>query len=324
MTPSTPRVPNDAVRVERPAASLLYRLPLDPKEEPRVLRTRGAPIDQLSFLERDDHLNVLVRAEANGDAMWSAEHSAGAMAMLRVPLSSFTTRAESAPSSAYVPLPEARGGTLHNRFVGDHLLYGTGAGWGHAKKPAEVRVFVHRYAGSTPAVGLALTHGVDRIEGMGDDAIVVGSNGADLTFTSIALDRGGASASGTYTRKGASQGELRSHGFFYRNDGERSGVVALPLRSAQAAGYEHLVEGSASVLYLKHDGLRFRELGALAARAVKTEDDRCRTSCVDWYGNARPLFVRGRVLALMGYEIVEGKLDGPRLEVARRASFAPR
>ena len=54
-----------------------------------MLRTRGAPIDQFSFLERDGHLNVVVRADATGDAMWSAEVTDGAMAMLRVPAASF-------------------------------------------------------------------------------------------------------------------------------------------------------------------------------------------------------------------------------------------
>jgi hypothetical protein len=97
------------------------------------------------------------------------------------------------------------------------------------------------------------------------------------------------------------------------------------LRGGNAAGFEHLVDGSASVLYLQHDRLHFRELGTLAARPGSARsDDRCRASCVDWYGNARPLFVQNRVLALMGYEIVEGKLDGAKLSVDRRATFAPR
>lgn len=310
---------------ERPAASLLYRLPLDPKEDARVLRTRGAPIDQFSFLERDGRLNVVVRAEATGDAMWSAEVTDGAMAMLRVPVASFTSRAATAPASAYVPLPGARGSVLHNRFVGDYLLYGVGSGWGRPTKPADARVFVHRYAGTTPPSALAIGHGVDRIEPMGDDAIVVGTDGADLSFTSIALDsRGAPSLGGKYTRKNASQGELRSHGFFYRDDGARTGIVGLPVRGGSAAGYTHLVEGSASVLYLSHDRLRLRELGTLAAKAGATADDHCRTSCVDWYGNARPLFVQDRVLALMGYELVEGRLDAGRLSVDRRATFAPR
>jgi hypothetical protein len=36
--------------------------------------------------------------------------------------------------------------------------------------------------------------------------------------------------------------------------------------------------------------------------------DHCKASCVDWYGNARPIFLGERVLALMGYELVEGRL----------------
>jgi hypothetical protein len=45
---------------------------------------------------------------------------------------------------------------------------------------------------------------------------------------------------------------------------------------------------------------------------------------VDWYGNARPLFLRGRIFALLGYEIVEGRLDGATIREARRISYAPR
>jgi hypothetical protein len=324
MTPFAPRGGS-----ERPAASLLYRLPLDPNQDARVLRTRGVPIDQFSFLERDGYLNVLVHSDGSGDAMWAPERArAGAMAMLRVPVASFGTRADAAPASAYFPLPEAtdqRGSTVHNRFVGDYMLYGVGAGWGRPQKPADTRVFLHRYAGSSPPIALALAHGVDRIEPMGDDAIVVGTNGADLGFTPISLAAKAApSASAAYTRKNASEGELRSHGFFYRDDGDRSGIVGLPIRGGSAPGFSHLVEGSASVLYLGHRGLRLQELGALSAKKDTRMEDHCRTSCVDWYGNARPLFVQDRVIALMGYELVEGKLDAGRLAVVRRATFAPR
>jgi hypothetical protein len=44
---------------------------------------------------------------------------------------------------------------------------------------------------------------------------------------------------------------------------------------------------------------------------------------VDWYGNARPLFVRGRVIALLGYEMVEGSLKNGRIREMRRISYAP-
>jgi hypothetical protein len=56
---------------------------------------------------------------------------------------------------------------------------------------------------------------------------------------------------------------------------------------------------------------------------VSGGNDGCRASCVDWYGNSRPLFLRNRVFALMGYEIVEGRLASGRITELTRISFAP-
>ena len=39
--------------------------------------------------------------------------------------------------------------------------------------------------------------------------------------------------------------------------------------------------------------------------------------------HAGPLFLRGRVFALLGYEIVEGRLDDGRLHELRRVNYAP-
>jgi hypothetical protein len=95
-------------------------------------------------------------------------------------------------------------------------------------------------------------------------------------------------------------------------------------------------QGSASVLFLRNRGLQFAALGQLHAGDAGARDDACKASCVDWYGNARPIFLGDRVLALMGYEIVEGRLqsggwrfDEPgapapeQIVERRRVSFAP-
>ena len=124
-------------------------------------------------------------------------------------------------------------------------------------------------------------------------------------------------------RKDASQGELRSQGFFYKPDGPNSGVLGLPISVAGRAGYRHLFEGSAAILFLRNDSLHFEELGELGAQSEKAVDDACRASCVDWYGNSRPIFVRGRVLALLGYEIVEGNFKEGRMRELRRINYAP-
>lgn len=141
----------------------------------------------------------------------------------------------------------------------------------------------------------------------------------DLHFTAIQLDRM-PSMSKQFIRKGASQGELRSHGFFYKSDSPRTGIMGLPIRRAGRPGYEHLFEGSASVLFIQNgDSLRYS--GELAAYDGGVRDDHCVASCVDWYGNARPIFLGSRIFALMGYELVEGKYRDGNLEERRRIDF---
>jgi hypothetical protein len=279
-------------------------------------------VDQFSFLEsEDDHLNVLVRSESAGDGMWAAEVAAGDVALMRVPLSSFSDGSSAALPSCYRKLTKPEGYTFQNRFVGEHLLYGTGSGWGYPQNKSQSTLHVVRWAGGNEHE-LSLAHGVDRIEQMGSDAVVVGTDGKNLHFTAIRLGESPELA-GRYTRKDASQGELRSHGFFYKPDGPDSGTLGLPISMPGRPGYRHLFEESAAILFLRNESLNFAEVGELAARPERATDDACRASCVDWYGNARPLFVRGRVLALLGYEIVEGALDDRRLRELRRVSYAP-
>jgi hypothetical protein len=303
------------------AGSVLYRIPLD-GSGPGALGVNGSPVDQFSFLESADrHLNVLVRSDGAGDGMWNAEHTGGDASLLRIPLAAFGDGTGSAARELYRALPVPAGSTFQNRFVGEYLLYGTGSGWGAQEAGGSTLYAVPWLAG--PATALPLAHGVDRIEVMGGDAVVVGTDGQNLHFSAIRL-AGGPALAQRYVSAGASQGELRSHGFFYKPDGRDSGILGLPIRGPAQPGYAHLSEGSASVLFLRNRAERFEELGELAAGREGTMDDGCVASCVDWYGNARPLFVRGRIFALLGYEIVEGSVAGGRIRETRRVSYAPR
>ena len=300
--------------------STLYRMPLD-GSSPSAIGVSGSPVDQFSFLESEDkHLNVLVRSNSAGDGMWGAEVAAGDVALMRLPLSSFNDGSQNASSWSYHPLPKPAGYTFQNRFVGNYLLYGTGSGWG-APQQNKANLYAVRWTDGDTSE-LALTHGVDRIEALGANAIVVGTDGKDLHFTAVRLGDSPEVAD-EFIRKDASQGELRSQGFFYKPDGPDSGVLGLPISVPGRAGYQHLFEGSAAILFLRNDSLHFEELGELGAQSDKAVDDGCRASCVDWYGNSRPLFVRGRVLALLGYEIVEGSLTDGRMRELRRISYAP-
>jgi hypothetical protein len=301
--------------------SQLFRMPLD-GSGPSALGVAGSPVDQFSFLQsEDEHLNVLVRSDASGDGMWAGEYAAGDVALMRVPVSDFSDGSEVVPSSKYRKLPKPEGYTFQNRFVGDYLIYGTGSGWGTPENKDKSNLFLVRWSRGD-SHQLLLPHGVDRIEQMGGGAVVVGTDGRNLHFTAVRLGNWPEIAS-RYTRQEASQGELRSHGFFYKSDGEESGVLGLPISTPSRPGYRHLFDSSASILFLRNQSMSLNEIGELDSQPEGAVNDKCRASCVDWYGNARPLFLRGRVFALLGYELVEGRFDQNRIRELRRVNYAP-
>ncbi|MNC84660.1 hypothetical protein D3C83_02190 [compost metagenome] len=152
--------------------------------------------------------------------------------------------------------------------------------------------------------------------------MIVGSDGRDLHFTSLRL-AATATAQDRYTRKDAAQGETRSHGFFYKPDNDNAGMVGLPIIGGGQSASRQLRHNSAAVLFLRNQALRLTELGALDSQGTANANDGCRASCVDWYGNARPIFLGNRVFALMGYEIVEGRVAGNQIAEVQRVNFSP-
>jgi hypothetical protein len=301
--------------------AIVYRLGLR-DESVAALRTYGAPVDQFSFSETPDgHLNVLVRSAGAGGGMWGSElNPSHDVALLRAPLKTFEAGTVAhATEGHYADLPDPLGDgyAFHNRFVGNTVLYGMGAGWG---RPTEGKtpLYVHQLGGESTTI--ELKHPVDRIEPMGNDAVVVGASGADLHFAAIDLD-GKPKVGGAYVHEGANQGETRSHGFFYRPTSKTAGMLGLPVRKGGSSTGYQLTGGSAEVLYLSVDNLAFAQLGTLAADPKSNKSDKCRVSCVDWYGNARPIFLGDRILALLGYELVEGTQTDGKLSERRRANM---
>ncbi|MEM9073811.1 MAG: beta-propeller domain-containing protein [Myxococcota bacterium] len=297
----------------------LYRLPLDDRP-PSGVQVWGAPTDQFSFKENaEGDLHVLVRSEGLGDWMGAPEHSAGDVALVTIPSELWpASGVRAADWSLYSALPRPGGPTeyrpMQNRFVGNHVLYGVGATWWTTRED-DAALYVYDLSGERAVDVLDLPHDVGRIEAMGEHAVIVGAAENDLYFSSLRL---GAEPEvvDQIVEEGASQGELRSHGFFYKARSANEGTLALPIRSA-GAGYRHLYHGSASIAFVDSSNLALTRLGYLDS-TDDAEDDRCLVSCVDWYGNARPIFYRGRTFALLGYELVEGALLSEGIEEVGR------
>jgi len=321
----------DWVDTEKHASlpSFVYRLPLD-GGMPTALGVRGGPVDQFGFREdRDGTLKVLVRSSSDGDLMWNPEFTDGSIALLTVPLSAFGQGEGEAPSTAYRRLPTPPDGSyrLHDRFVGRYVLYGFDRPW-QDDRPRDGVVVAAPLAGGQPA-WLNAPGGVDRIEAMGDDAVAIGANDDGLYFSAIQLMTDGHPWAGKpFELKGATQHGSRSHAFVFHPDNPSAhrvqpGVVAFPVNRDAAAEYSDLFDATASMLYLRRSGAHFSALGELPADEKRARDDGCTVSCVDWYGNARPVFIGRRMFALLGYELVEGRLDRGRVHEVGRLDFTP-
>ncbi|MBU0976593.1 MAG: beta-propeller domain-containing protein [Patescibacteria group bacterium] len=309
----------DSDRNEISSDSYVYMFLIDDSTA-RVLRADGSPVDQFSFKEdADGYLNVVVREYTSGDAMWNPEATSGAMALLRVSLEEFGPEPQEAKTGSYKDLPSPEGYTLQNRFVGDYLLYGSGSNW-YYDENAEVNLYVNEYKTMKSSQSINLAHSVDRLEVLGNNAVVIGTNNESLKFSSIEL--GDKSViKDTYSIKGAQQGELRSHGFFYK-EYEDLGVLGLPILG-QGELYEHLFNDSAQIVFLKvGDNLNFNLLGTLDGTPPENENtDNCQFSCTDWYGNSRPIFYTDRIFGLMGYELVEGKIENDKINEIDRLNY---
>ncbi len=298
---------------ENAGRSAVFRLPLD-GAAPSALKTVGMPTDNFSFLEdAAGYLNVLLREQGPGEGMFGARRAQGRMALLRVPLAAFGDGSSVAQREHYQRLPGPEHGQLQNRYVGDWLLWGAGD-----------NAWALRLADPARSQALAPGHTIERIEALGEQALLVGNAGNELMFSAVRLPRQGresARIEGRLSHPGARQGETRSHGFFYRATGADEGLMGLPVLGGEGGRGA----ATASVVVVRNRDLNFSTLGSLNASASPRLADQCKASCVDWYGNARPIFLGDRVLALMGYELVEGRLVNgvfsERIEERRRVDY---
>lgn len=301
----------------------LYRIPLD-GSRPGAVQVSGAPVDQFSFSENagENVLRVLLRSVGNGDGMWASEYSVGNVSLATIPIDYFDRGQTALVRDNYRKLPEVVGWSFHNRFVGDYLLYAGGAYGSEEETPMVYAVPLD----GRDVQNVAIPHGTKRFDKMGNDGIVIGpSANGELGFTSLSLGRE-AKIEDTYLLAAAGEGESRSQAFFFKPDtgssNGHSGTLGLPItRRLRGDRAEFLGSGSA-IAFLRRDNRNLTRAGELVARTENAVDDNCIASCVDWYGNARPIFMGGRIFALMGYEIVEGSMSGGRIREARRVNFA--
>jgi hypothetical protein len=305
-------------RGEVEADGMIYRLPLDGGAIGAVA-AEGIPADQFAFDSRGGRLRALLSRPAPDCAAYG---DPAPLALLDLPLAAFGREVRHASASAYTPLPAIGAGQIENRFIGDWLVYGGRRGWTSEPEEGRPPPFVAvPLARPKAAVRLAIPHNAVRVDRIGGDAVVSGYGGIDgISLSYVSLAGGRPALSSTATLAGRFESEGRSHAFnaWQRPDG--SGLIAFPTSKSIARSHRSWSDSESSDLsFVAVSPARtLAAAGELAARAGRAGGYKCDVSCLDWYGNSRPIFTGGRIFALLGTELVEGRMEGGRIhELAR-------
>ncbi len=179
-----------------------------------------------------------------------------------------------------------------------------------------------------------MPHRVWRVERAGENVVLTGYRGGEgLDLSVIGLGQAAPRVSSTVRLEGRFESEGRSHAFNSLIEEDGSGLIGLPtvVRVADSDRYSWRTNPSDLSFLALDAGGRLRSLGALESRSKRggrryfdeeaSEDPgdySCQVSCIDWYGNSRPLFTRGRVFGLSATELIEGRVENGRMVELRR------
>jgi hypothetical protein len=326
----------DAPDFEKLQPALVYRVPVD-GSAPGLAGARGVPPDQFSLHSVRGRFLALLKARPV-DCNDEREEEAR-LAYLNIALSDFGDTLREVPQSRYSKLPGVGSHYIANRFTDRYLVYGSlGAHRRGRSEFARPPVYAVPVDSPQSARSLNVAHTVVRAEQAGNDIVLTGYRDRDGLFvTLIDLDRQPRVASWIRLDQ-RFESEGRSHAFNSLIEPDGSGIMGLPTISGENRSSRAPWRSSASDLsFLTVDRSgRLRRAGELeqrvdyGRRANDDDDDdkdgvpgyKCEVSCIDWYGNSRPIFTDGRVFALTGTEMIEGKLYGGQIEEVQRLNIA--
>ena len=293
----------------------------------------GVPPDQFSLHSSGGRFRALLKdrqRRCRGETREAAQ-----LAYLDIPLSGFGDTVRDLPKERYAPLPDIGSHFVANRFTDRYLVYGSLGRWKRGATedmlPPAYVVPVDRPQGVRP---LDIRHTVIRAEQAGNDIVVTGyRRTGGLLVTLIDLD-GRPRIASTLQLLGRWESEGRSHAFNSLIGKDGSGLMGLPTIPAQKWDDRAPWRSRASDLTFIEVNSRgeLSSAGELTRRFDYGGDDEggddgipgytCEVSCIDWYGNSRPIFTDGRIFGLTGTELIEGRIQSGKISELQRLNIA--
>lgn len=271
------------------------------------------PTDQFSFRADGGVLSVFGNEVAMKPGS-SYPQQTGRLLLESLPLASFDARGTQPRGAGAQVLSDAPAQASnawkwvhYNRFVGPRLFAAVSS---YSAGTSTNELLAVDVAGR--GVLSSPTGYVSRIEPLGAQrALVVSrdvSTGAQGPASQVLRlhaypTSGPLTPSGEIALDGLAESERRSHGFFFKPSAGGGGTFGLPIVAWGGTSTGWWSRGIANIGFF--DLAPSGALGELGAVASEGSPSVCEVSCVDWYGNTRPVFLRDRVFALMGSELVE-------------------
>lgn len=308
------------------APGVVFRVPVG-GGEPDLLAVRGEVTNQFSMDQYRGRFRALVRWQSQKcDQNWEDPID---LALLDVPLTRFGPAYDPGEGPAFTPVPAPGKRMVENRFVDDWLVYGGRDGWRSYPPDAEdgpqsARAVAVPLRNPQAAQVLEPGHEFVRIERVGNDVMMSGYRDPTGLHVSLIKLAGRASIGGQAYLRGRFESEGRSHAFNSMVQADGSGLMGVPtVRREEESGRWVWRSNASDISYLSLDGTgTLHDLGSIdgisqeevAAHAGYL----CEVSCIDWYGNSRPIFTLDRVFAVMGTALVEVELVDGRVREKHR------
>lgn len=267
---------------------------------------------------RDGYLNVVTRLRTLPGQDWSPEAEESNFSLARISLDLMGDGNARVPDASYRRLPSPRSSRIDGLFVGEFFIYVIG-GYTPEGKATQPTAHALRFNANEALQDLALASADYRIESLDEIAAMFSSDARSMRITPMRL-QGAATPAKALVLEPLPKG-WNAVRYYYRRLDEAHGIAALALvgeRDPQSN------PRAAAVLYFRREGLELSELGRLDARRDPPDPAvRCDPKCQRLFEDARPIFVGERMFALLGYELVEGRISGARIEEVRRIDVAP-
>ena len=307
-----------------PAA--LFRFPLS-GSEPKAMFVKGAPIDQFSLESSETDFKALLewpRIDCENETQEVA------LKYFSENLNRFSATPRKISESRYTAVPFVNGYGLENRFTEDYLVYGGRQNrYDYAPQTTAATKQRSAYAVSTDnpsnVTEIKIGHEIIRAERAGDNIVLTGhaeDAGLHISMIDLSLTP---KLSDTILIDGRYESEGRSHAFNSDIGEDGSGIMGLPTtRRVKDSGREWWRSVGSDVSFVTADSSgNLASAGPIKGLEDNVHEDyECEMSCVDWYGNTRPVFIDGRIFALIGTELAEGTLSGGKIYELGRVNIS--